>query len=67
MVSPITAIMEVNETKAPLLDLKYFRPSEAESLSITLRVSLKRPEDYLCKEVLLHLMLYLNENLFVYK
>tara|TARA_B100001939_G_scaffold81998_1_gene69843 strand:- start:139 stop:282 length:144 start_codon:yes stop_codon:yes gene_type:complete len=34
IVKPITAIIEVKDTKAPLLDLKYFRPREAESLTL---------------------------------
>ena len=52
IVKPITAIMEVKDTNAPLLDLKYFRPREAESLSITLIVFLERLLYYLYKEVL---------------
>ena len=51
MVRPIIAIIEVKDTKAPLLDLKYFSPREAESLSITLIVSLGRLQRYLCREV----------------
>ena len=52
IVKPITAIIDVKDTKAPLLDLKYFRPREAESLNITLIVFLERPRCYPCKEVL---------------
>ena len=52
IVKPITAIIEVKDTKAPLLDLKYFRPREAASLNITLVVILGRLQYYPYMEVL---------------
>ena len=52
IVKPITAIIEVKDTKAPLLDLKYFRPREAESFNITLIVFLGRLQYYPYMEVL---------------
>ena len=52
IVKPVTAIMEVKDTNAPLLDLKYFRPREAESLNITLIVFLGHLQYYPYTEVL---------------